>query len=40
MMHSWSWSIEQVNIIRIGDQLQYFREYQRKLRDVRIWNYT
>jgi hypothetical protein len=23
---------EQVNIIRIGDQLQYFREYQRKLR--------
>ena len=22
----------QVNIIRIGDQLQYFREYQRKLR--------
>ena len=32
MMHSWSGSIEQVNIIRIGDQLQYFREYQRKLR--------
>jgi len=27
------WSlVEQVNIIRIGDQLQYFREYQRKLR--------
>ena len=24
--------IEQVNIIRIGDQLRYFQEYQRKLR--------
>jgi hypothetical protein len=25
-------SVEQVNIIRIGDQLRYFGEYQRKLR--------
>lgn len=27
-----AWWIEQVNIIRIGDQLRYFGEYQRKLR--------
>ena len=33
IVHSGLWSlVEQVNIIRIGDQLQYFREYQRKLR--------